>query len=106
MWPCGTVTLYGGSTMTAREAKHAAIVTFHRKDRRREQSSDKVELARKMVNDPGDILDVDFHDAPIVVLNATTQEIERLRNDANIAAVEEDCATRMQDEVPTAGVTP
>jgi subtilisin len=92
--------------MTAREDKHATIVTFHRKDQRRDKSSDKVALARKMVKDSGDMLDVDLHDAPIVVLNATRQEIERLRNDANIAAVEEDGLCQTQDEGPTEGVTP
>lgn len=75
--------------MATEEEKQAIIVTFHRKDRRRDQSSDKVELARRMVKDAGGILDVDLYDAPILILNATTQEIERLRNDANIAAVEE-----------------
>jgi subtilisin len=91
--------------MATEEEKQAIIVTFHRKDRRRDQSSDKVELARRMVKDAGSILDVDLYDAPILILNATTQEIERLRNDANIAAVEEDGLCKAQGDGPTGEVT-
>ena len=76
--------------MTTAEEKQTIIVTFHRKDRRKDQSSDKVELTRKMVRADDRVLDVDLYDAPILVLSATKEEIERLRNDANIAAVEED----------------
>ena len=92
--------------MTTAEEKQAIIVTFHRKDRRSDQSSDKVELARRMVKDADHILDVDLYDAPILILNATRQEIERLRNDANIAAVEEDGLCKAQDDGPTGEVTP
>jgi subtilisin len=92
--------------MTTAEEKQAIIVTFHRKDRRRDQSSDKVELARRMVEDADRILDVDLYDAPILILNATRQEIERLRNDANIAAVEEDGLCEARGDGPTGEETP
>jgi hypothetical protein len=59
--------------MTTAEEKQAIIVTFHRKDRRRDQSSDKVELARRMVEDADHIMDVDLYDAPILILNATSR---------------------------------
>lgn len=72
--------------MTTAEEKQTIIVTFHRKDRRKDQSSDKVELTRKMVRADDRVLDVDLYDAPILVLSATKEEVERLRNDANIAA--------------------
>jgi subtilisin len=96
----------GGNTMTTAEEKQAIIVTFHRKDRRRDQSSDKVELARRMVEDADHILDVDLYEAPILILNATRQEIGRLRNDANVAAVEEDGLCTAQGDGPTGEVTP
>src|SRR5262245_8285890 len=92
--------------MPTGEEKQAIIVTFHRKDRRSDQSSDKVDLARRMVKDASSILDVNLYDAPILVLNATAQEIERLRNDANIAAVEEDGICKAQGDGPTSEVTP
>jgi hypothetical protein len=92
--------------MTTAEEKQTIIVTFHRKDRRSDQSSDKVELARRMVKDADHILDVDLYDAPILILNATGQEIDRLRNDANIAAVEEDGLCKAQGDSPTGEVTP
>ena len=92
--------------MTTAEEKQAIIVTFHRKDRRSDQSSDKVELARRMVKDADHILDVDLYEAPILIFNATRQEIERLRNDANIAAVEEDEICQAQGDGPTGEVTP
>ncbi len=50
--------------MTTREEKQTIIVTFHRKDRRKDQSSDKVELTRKMVRAADRVLDVDLYDAP------------------------------------------
>ena len=61
--------------MTTAEEKQTIIVTFHRKDRRKDQSSDKVELTRKMVRADDRVLDVDLYDAPILVLSATKEEI-------------------------------
>ena len=87
--------------MTAREEKHATIVTFLPKDRRTDQGRDKVNLARRMVKDAVDILDVDLYEAPILVLNATPQEIERLKNDGDIVAVEEDGVCEAHRDVPT-----
>jgi subtilisin len=92
--------------MTAREEKQTTIVTFHRKDQRTDQSCDKVDLARRMVKDAGGILDISLHDAPILVLSATEQEIERLRNDGNIAAVEEDGLCEVQESAPIDDATP
>jgi subtilisin len=91
--------------MTAREEKQATIVMFHRKDRRTDQGRDKVDLARRMVRD-ADILDVDLYEAPILVLHASGQEIERLRNDGNIAAVEEDGLCEAQGDGPTDEAAP
>jgi subtilisin len=92
--------------MTTGQEKHAIIVTFHRKDRRTDRSSDKVDLARRMVKDADPMLDVDLYDAPILVLDAARQEIERLRNDANVAAVEEDGLCQAQGDGPTGEQTP
>jgi subtilisin len=92
--------------MTTAEEKQTIIITFHRKDRRKDQSSDKVELTRKMVRADDRVLDVDLYDAPILVLSATKEEIERLRNDANIAAVEDDGLCHAQRDSATGVVTP
>ena len=91
--------------MTTEDAR-TIIVTFHRKDRRKNQSSDKVELAQKMVREEGRILDVDLYEAPILVFNAAQEEIERLRNDPNVSTVEEDGAFHVQENVAGGDVTP
>jgi subtilisin len=92
--------------MIAAEEKQAVIVTFHRKDRRSDQKSDKVAIGRRMTSDPGPILDVNLYAAPIFGFRATKQEIERLRNDANIAAVEEDGLCQAQADGPNREVSP
>ena len=92
--------------MTTAEDARTIIVTFHRKDRRKNQSSDKVELAQKMAGAGGHILDVDLYEAPILVFNAAQEEIERLRNDPNVSTVEEDGAFHVQENVAGGDVTP
>lgn len=59
-----------------------------------------------MTSDAGRILDVNPYDAPILGFRATKQEIERLRNDANIAVVEEDGLFNAQADGPNREVSP
>jgi subtilisin len=78
-----------GVLMNPTGEKENVLVTFQRKDLRKDPASDKWEIARRMVGGEPH-LDVNLYDAPILGLYATAQEIERLRNDPDVAVVERD----------------
>lgn len=98
---------------TEPEARRSVIVTFKRKDVRPDQSTDKLDIVRQLVQQdvrffdtrmmPGgaDVIptgmprelvgfDINEYEAPIVVASLTEAEIRRLRSDGNIAQVEDD----------------
>jgi subtilisin len=92
--------------MTATDGKQPIIVTFRPKERREDQASDKVQIARRMISGASRILDINLYDAPILSFDATEREIERLRNDVNIAAVEEDGTCNPSADGPNGEITP
>jgi len=91
--------------MIATNGKQPVIVTFRPKEKRKDQS-DKVQIARRMISGIDRILDINLYDAPILNFHATEQEIERLRNDVNIAAVEEDGICKASGDGPNGEITP
>lgn len=92
--------------------RKSVIITFKPKDQRRDRHTDKLDIVRKMLTratrahflnaatlakggQPSiedDILgyDVDQYDAPIVTAELTEREIQRLQEDDNVSAVEDD----------------
>lgn len=92
-------------------SRRSMIVTFKRKDQRSDKQRDKVEILQEAISsklnffdaaelfgkgpapaqDPAAIgIDVNLYEAPIVTASLTDLEIERLRTDPNVEAVEED----------------
>src|SRR4051794_22969581 len=92
--------------------RKSVIITFKPKDQRRDRHTDKLEIVRKAltrgtrahfldaatlvtggppsIEDPVVGYDVDQYDAPIVTAQLTQREIQRLQEDDNVAAVEDD----------------
>jgi subtilisin len=94
-------------------ARRSVIVTFKRKDERRDKTADKVDILMESVSSevtffdaaeftPGETgvptglarenvgFDINLYEAPIVSASLTDDEIEALRSNPNVAAVEED----------------
>ncbi len=105
--------------ITSPDGRKSVIVTFKPKEQRRDKTTDKVEIIRSEISskvaffDAGQMfaatgfegpaaamplslpkeevgLDVNLYEAPIVTLSLTDDEIKKLRDNPNIAAVEDD----------------
>jgi len=94
------------------EVRKSVIVTFKPKDQRTDQQTDKVDIVRATITSPMNFVpvgmlqrgatipgglpaetigyDVNQYEAPIVTASLTDEEIEALRANENVAAVEED----------------
>ncbi len=109
------------------EARRPMIVTFKKKDERKEQKLDKVDILRQHVKGRQDFcdvlamqdmgavpstfeaapvgLDINLYDLPIVAGSFTDREIKGMQGDANIRSVEDDLIAYALPATP-AGMEP
>lgn len=92
--------------MPASEGRRSVIITFKTKEQRSDTRTDKTDLLRAAISEdlafvnaaqaPFDQagtaagIDINLHEAPILSAQLTEEQIERLKGDANVAAVEDD----------------